>query len=664
MDELLQPQTTMANHHQTDLVAQVYRALTSVMPGFVARAQQKTMISRTLGLMTRQALGVIEAPTGIGKSMGYLIAGIASAVTEDKVLVVSTATASLQDQLASKDLPLALRAFALAGVCGIDVVVAKGRERHACPMKMHAFAGGTQDLFAAGDDHTALTQAVDLWRQGQWAGVRDDLPVRLHQRAWMRIANTAASCPGQKCPEFDLCPYYATQAALKTARVIITNHDYLLSTLSNVPHSVFSDGHKCLFVFDEAHHLSDKLLNAFARRLDLAAFPSEVIEAIAQLCPGMVGLDFAAERVRGIWRACEDAALTMLGDGSQHRFTLNEVPPQFRRLLLDLKAQLSGMRATLKEVKESNARFRNKAVAMLADSRIGQLSGDVQEAIDCIEEFTGDDLVARWLARGRNSIDLNCSPFDGARKARKHLWPVVKTGLLTSATLTTLGSFEPMRIALGLPAETSTLKLDSPFDYGRARLIVPRLCVEASDPAHSRMVAAFLKDHALGAAKHRGVLVYFTSKKLMLDCMAAIPTAQRGCILLQGQWQPWAMLEEHKRRIDAGVRSIIFGLDSIGEGVDLPGEYCTRVIMTRLPFPCPDDPVLCTHAEYLRSKGKDPFHILTMPKVGLKFAQVAGRLMRREQDWGEFYVLDKRLRSKRYGAQIVKSTPFRTMEMG
>lgn len=654
----------MANTQQTELVAQTYRALAELMPGFIARSQQKAMIQRTLGLMTRKAVGIVEAPTGTGKSMGYLIPGIATAVTEDKVLVVSTATASLQDQLASKDIPLALSAFDRAGVSGVSVVVAKGRERHACPLKMQAFDGSTADMFATDqDDSAALREVIELWSESKWGGVRDDLSVRLDNRTWIKIANTAASCNGQNCTLFEECPYYATQAAMKTARVIVTNHDHLLATLSNVPNSVFSNGEKCLFVFDEAHHLSDKLLNAFARRLNLAAFWAEEIKIILQLCHGgATGLDLSAEMARGIWRACEDAAVTMLGDGAMHRFTLGEVPPQFNRLLQDLKGSLVRMRDALKDLKEEQSRSKNKALNILVDSRIAQLAGDVNEAIDCIEEFTGDDQIARWISRGRANIDINCSPFDGANKARKHLWPIVKTGILTSATFTTMGSFDPMRAALGLPSNTATLKLESPFDYGRAKLIVPRLCVEATDPSHARMVMAFLKDYAVAAKDHMGILVYFTSKKLMLDCVGAIPEKDRDCILLQGQWQPWAMIEEHKRRIDNGERSIIFGLDSVGEGVDLPGQYCTRVIMTRLPFPSPDDPVLCTHAEFLKSEGKDPFHLLTMPKAGLKFAQVAGRLMRREEDWGDLYVLDKRLRTKRYGSQFLKSTSFRGIE--
>jgi ATP-dependent DNA helicase DinG len=165
-------------------------------------------------------------------------------------------------------------------------------------------------------------------------------------------------------------------------------------------------------------------------------------------------------------------------------------------------------------------------------------------------------------------------------------------------------------------------------------------------------------DKAMRAMEHVGVLVYFTSRRLMMDVFDAIAPDERTSVLLQGQWQPSALLVEHRRRIDAGLRSIIFGLDSMGEGVDLPGAYCTRVVITRLPFPSPDDPVIATHGEHLTEKGLDAFGLLTLPKAGLKLAQVCGRLMRREGDSGDILVLDRRLVSKRYGRRMLKSTQF------
>lgn len=659
----------MANTQQTNLVASAYRCLPILMPGFLPRDQQKSMISRSLSLMTRNMVGLVEAPTGTGKSLGYLIPGIATAVTEDKVLIISTATVALQDQLASKDIPVVLRAFLMAGVVGVNVVVAKGRERHVCPMKLHAIHQSTGVLFEDSNEASEqkeLHKIADEWNNGGWDGTRDTLPVSLHQNQWKKIANTASSCTGkQQCPLVDECPYYKMQADMKKARVIITNHDYLLSNLSNVPNSIFSKESN-IFVFDEAHHLNEKLLDAFAKKLDLSDFWLNEIRNVTKLQSNTaMAIQIAADRVINTWNLCQDAATTILGDGLRHRFAYGEVSPHFKGYLTELKGLLIGLNDALNAEKEASPqkRSKNNPLALLMEGRFNELIKSVVDAIACIDDFIGDDDIARWIEKNRYGVELRCSPFDGASKARKHLWPIVKNGLLTSATFTTIGSFESQKTALGLSSDTVTLKLESPFDHNRARLVVPRFAVEATDPKHPQRVIAFLKDDVF-KSENKGVLVHFTSKKLMRQCYEALSQQERQDVLMQGEWQAWAMVKEHKDRIDAGRRSILFGLDSIGEGVDLPGHYCTLVVVTRLPFPSPDDPVLATHAEHLKDAGHDPFHILTLPKMTLKLAQIFGRLMRREDDFGEVMVLDRRLSSKRYGKQIVEGSFFRHLKVG
>lgn len=184
------------------------------------------------------------------------------------------------------------------------------------------------------------------------------------------------------------------------------------------------------------------------------------------------------------------------------------------------------------------------------------------------------------------------------------------------------------------------------------------MVVDGNDPAHTRRVKAYLGE-LINDKEHMGVLVYFTSRIMMTECYEALALPIRKTVLLQGALQTSAIISTHRKRIDMGQRSVIFGLDNFGEGIDLPGQYCTRVVITRLPFPHQDDPVTATHGEYLKEKGLDAFHLLTLPKAGLKFAQVCGRLMRRESDFGDVLVLDKRLVSKRYGKQLVSGTPFR-----
>ena len=176
------------------------------------------------------------------------------------------------------------------------------------------------------------------------------------------------------------------------------------------------------------------------------------------------------------------------------------------------------------------------------------------------------------------------------------------------------------------------------------------------------MVCAFVRQAAFGKTDRLGVLMYFTSKSSMNRVYEYLTLEEKSAVLLQGEMHPTAMVAIHRERIAAGKKSVLFGLDSLAEGLDLPGENCTRVIIDKLPFPSMDDPIMATHAEHLKKKGLEPFNMLTLPKTGLKFAQVVGRLIRSEGDYGDIIVLDRRLVSKRYGAKLLASTPFRQID--
>lgn len=651
----------------TGFIAKAYKQLPEVMPGFKPRPQQQQMIKRACALFTREAVGMVEATTGTGKSMGYLLPGIVVAGLQDRRLIISTATASLQDQLATKDLPAvinAVKGIEHEGVhiAGIDVAVAKGRERYVCPVRLHEQVANGENLFADENERKESEQVIRLYKRhesGEWDGVRDSMTEPVSQKTWRSIANTAVSCTGRQCPEYEVCPYYGVQEKLKTARVIVTNHDYLLTCLSRVPNSPLSDP-KAIYIFDEGHHLGDKLIGAFARRLDFGrTFKEDVTAALAFAGADFDSLDLSFERIQGGWNACTHSIATMLGDGTLHRFSLGQAPTQFLELLTTLSGDIrqfqDRLTNTRDRIKQREAGKNLPGVMSLAEIRFNKLLADLDEAQVSIEDFTNDDNLARWLERGRNTLEICCSPFDPAEKARKHLWPVVKSGLITSATLASLGSFAPTLFGLGLDGNTPTLKLTSPLDYSKARIYVPAQALDGNDSGHGRRVAAYLK--AL-RREDLGVLVYFTSRKLMQECYEAMPEHERELVLLQGQWQPSMMIAEHKRRIDAGQRSVIFGLDSVAEGIDLPGNYCTLVVVTKLPFPLINDPILNTHGEFLKEEGKDPFNLLTLPLAGRKFAQVCGRLMRREGDHGDVMVLDRRLISKRYGKRLMAGMPF------
>ncbi|MCO4087451.1 MAG: DEAD/DEAH box helicase family protein [Limnohabitans sp.] len=655
----------------TSLIASTYSNMRDAFKGFSPRVQQKDMIKRVSGLISKKHIGLIEAPTGTGKSLGYLIPGIISAAMEDRILVISTATASLQDQLAKRDIPNALKAISAAKsedgatVIGVKVAIAKGRERHVCNVNLNA-AASTADLFnETTPEVRSFVETKRLFDRGLWDGTRDTLEVSMPQSQWRKIANNAATCTGRNCSQFKDCPYYMAQEEIKTARVIVTNHDYLLACISNIPNSPLANPDS-IYVFDEAHHLPDKIIAAFAQSIQFSAFwDKDMVDLLPWLGEDRELVDLAQERVTGLWRACERSVETMLGDGRQHRFTLGEPPPQFVSLMRDLGGDITGLRDQLDRAKESfrkrETSTRIAGVATLAEMMFGKVLGQINDALACIEDFTSEENRARWLARERFGVEVRTSPFDASGFAKTRLWPVAKNSILTSATLAPLGQFDPVLRSLGLGHGTPTLRLSSPFDYSRAALRVPKMVLDGSDPAHAKRVRAYLGD-LISDQKNAGVLVYFTSRQMMQDCYDALEPLVRKSVLLQGDLQTSAIIAEHCNRIDAGARSVIFGLDSFGEGIDLPGKYLTRVVITRLPFAHMDDPITATHGEHLEEKGLNPFTMILLPKAGQKLAQICGRLMRREDDHGDVLVLDKRLVTKRYGRQLVNGTSFTTVQ--
>jgi ATP-dependent DNA helicase DinG len=649
-------------------VAAAYRELSNAFVGFKPRKQQQEMMQRGLRLMTKRRVGVIEAPTGTGKSLGYLIPGIIAAALQDRVLIVSTATASLQDQLSSKDIAAAMDVIRKVKIDDVfisdaKVVVVKGRERYVCPSELMRHEDSV-DLFREEVDPEIEPYLTILkaFRTGDWDGTRDTLPIEMPLQQWDSVANKTKKCTGRQCSNFGSCPFYVAQENMKTARVIVTNHDYLLTNLANNPNSPLSN-HNAIYVFDEAHHLSDKMIAAFARGLQFSVFWQSNMEALIPSL-GEFGplIDVKQERINGLWRACERSVDAMLGDARQHRFELGEPPVQFLGLIGELTKSIRDLRDEM-----VNLRDKFKKTEAMAHVGAGQsetvvmfngVMMDIEVALECLEDFESGREMARWLTRSAIGVELRCSPFDASSLARTKLWPIVKTAVLTSATFASLGDFGPGLRALGLAPDTPTLSLTSPFDYSRATLRVPLSALDGNNPAHPRRVRAFLAD-AVSSKEHVGILVYFTSRLMMNDCYDALDPELRKEVLLQGDLPPASIVQEHRARIDAGRRSIIFGLDSFGEGIDLPGNYCTRVVVTKLPFPSIDDPITATHAEHLKRKDLNAFHLLTLPAAGLKFAQVCGRLMRREADHGEVMVLDRRLISKTYGSKMVAGTPFR-----
>jgi ATP-dependent DNA helicase DinG len=267
---------------------------------------------------------------------------------------------------------------------------------------------------------------------------------------------------------------------------------------------------------------------------------------------------------------------------------------------------------------------------------------------------------ARWLALqdSGNALDisLSCSPVLAASTLQEKLWRVCAGAVLTSATLSALGKFDVLQMRAGLPERTRYHRIASPFDYGKAAsFIVPKLhCDPGNAQQHTDAIIRLLP-RVLD--RQEGALMLFSSRRQMQDVLEGLPREWREIILCQDDYQKAQLLKFHRQRIDRGDPSIIFGLASFAEGVDLPGKYCEHVLIAKIPFAVPNDPIEATLAQWIEQRGGNAFMSLSVPEAAFKLVQAAGRLLRNETDTGRITLFDERIVSKFYGAAIFDSMP-------
>jgi ATP-dependent DNA helicase DinG len=266
---------------------------------------------------------------------------------------------------------------------------------------------------------------------------------------------------------------------------------------------------------------------------------------------------------------------------------------------------------------------------------------------------------ARWLSHRDGddplAVDFHCSHILAARILDEQLWQRAAAAILTSATMTALGSFDRFRLRSGVPDAARTRVVASPFDYARATLQVPAMRSEPGDAsAHTAELIELLPDLL---AADEGSLVLFSSRRQMLDVRDGLPKDWRERLLTQDEAGKQELLRRHRAAVDAGQGSVLFGLASFAEGVDLPGGYCRHVVIAKLPFAVPDDPVDAALAEWLEARGRNAFMEISVPDAALRLVQAAGRLLRTESDHGRVTLLDRRLVTRRYGRAILDSLP-------
>jgi len=253
-------------------------------------------------------------------------------------------------------------------------------------------------------------------------------------------------------------------------------------------------------------------------------------------------------------------------------------------------------------------------------------------------------------------VELSACPVLASAVLARYLWNRAFAAIVTSATLMALGNFDRFRFRSGVPPTSGVFAVPSPFDYQAAgRVRVPR---QACDPGNASRHTDAIVDYLQSSWDAvLGTLALFSSRRQMEEVYGLLPESLQQAVLVQGKLGKGEIVRRHKLAVDDGHTSVIFGLASFAEGVDLPGEYCSRVIIARLPFSVPEDPVDATLAEWIQKRGGNPFMQIAVPDAAIRLKQAAGRLLRTEQDRGEVVILDRRVIDKRYGKLLLDSLP-------
>ncbi|MDX1452964.1 MAG: ATP-dependent DNA helicase DinG [Oleiphilaceae bacterium] len=702
----------MLSDQQKNLIQSSYRKFTA-REGFKPRYGQRVMIAEIAkyigsieqndeGLRTSDpAVCVVEAGTGTGKTLAYSIAVLPLALEQGRKVVISTATTALQEQVLAKDLPELAKHSGLQ----FDYALAKGRGRYLCVSKLDQHLqklGGDQSalpLFimdgGAADelDQATLEGFLSAYASGDWDGDRDSWPQTIDNDVWRQITTDNQQCSNRRCSYFSTCPYYESRKRWDDADVIVANHDLVLSDLALGGGVILPSPESAFYVFDEAHHLADKALGHFTVAGALKAMDNwlkSLSKSLAELLPYLGPSHFLQKQIADssatneqlhhwLTQAYEFIATGIAwqeeegSTGKRYRFAEGEIPENLQAMAVELK-QLFASTCRLLDAIRSEV---TKAVDEKSDCGLSKEEGEqwfpvIGSLCNRAESYfelwsfyakerrEGAPPDARWMVfrdqENQSDIWLYGSPLSAGGVLREALWKKSYGAILTSATMTALGRFDRLAAKTGLPEASVYHRVPSPFHFGEvATLRVPAM---QSDPgnseAHTNEIVEQLEDWM---GDHQAVLVLFSSRKQMNDVFYGVDRDLREDILTQDDLGKQELVETHKRKIDRGQRSILFGLASLAEGIDLPGKYLSHVIIAKIPFSVPNDPLEQSVSEWLEAQGRNPFMEISVPDASLKLIQACGRLIRTEEDRGDITILDRRLLTRRYGSMLINALP-------
>lgn len=610
------------------------------------RAGQRIMAAHVAQALELQRHLLVQAGTGTGKSLGYLVPALARVGESDQPIVVATATLALQAQIVNRDIPRLLQALEPRPESQAQVALLKGRNNYLC---LHKLEGGyPEDEPDALFDMPSSTSRVgeEVVRLREWAdrtetGDRDELKPGVSDRAWAQVSVSAAECLGRRCPLVEECFSEMARSRAAEADIVITNHALLAINAF--------EGMKVLpehetVIIDEAHELVDRVTGAVSGSLTVAMVRHAARSVKKHSKADSGALEMAAGTLETAFEGLAEGLLKGL-DG---------------RLLTAISAVNDAARTALSDTKPDGQDV--DAGLQMARSRVSE----VHDMSSRILEASGEQDVL-WISRqggwenGRyvaasdtDPATLNIAPLSVGLQLRDGLF-ADRTVILTSATLTVGDSFDVAAGALGLQGEGAprwtSIDVGSPFDYRKQGIMY--VAGDLKPPGFGVHEGQLERLRELCEASEGGALGLFSSKRAAERAAEYMREHSDLNILLQGESSLKALVEEFSEDVD----SCLFGTMSLWQGVDVPGDSCRLVVMDRIPFPRPDDPIAQARTEAVNRHRGNGFMAVSAHHAAIRMAQGAGRLIRSVSDRGVVAVLDSRVATKRYGGFLMKAMP-------
>ena len=614
--------------------------LAQAIPAFAARPQQIDMAQRIAAALRDNRVLVAEAGTGTGKTFAYLV----PALLGGGKVIISTGTKTLQDQLFNRDLPVVRAALKVP----VSIALLKGRANYVCPY--HLARNAADGRFRSAQDAADLRAIARFAQTTQSGDKAECTAVREDSAAWLAATSTRDNCLGQECPEVKDCFVMAARRAAMDADVVVVNHHLFFADVMLRDEGMGELLPACnAVIFDEAHQLPETASLFFGESvstgqvLDLARDTRSETVAAAPDCRALI------DATRTLEKAARDLRLAFGAESARLAAAQAESEPEFLPRVDALMASVEELHAVLETQAERSEGLANCL----------RRSEEMRQRLAQWRTPADSELI-RWVEVFSQSLALNATPLHVSAVFRRQLEGHLRAWVFTSATLAVGQDFGHYCRELGLAwlePEPLTAVWGSPFDYAeQALLYAPQGMPNPNAPDYSEAVARRALP-LIRAARGR-TFVLCTSLRamrriheLLVDGLNA--AGETLPVLLQGEGSRSELLERFRRLGNA----VLVASQSFWEGVDVPGDALSLVVIDKLPFAPPDDPVLAARVEHMQKSGQNPFMHYQLPRTVISMKQGAGRLIRSERDRGVLCICDPRMIDKPYGKVVWRSLP-------